>query len=146
MMSKKNLMSTGTKLRKAFLFVLGLWALADTVYSQPPIGPGPYMSEAVYTTSFTCANSQIHSVWISSPSPASLYAIKVSSVGSGDAKFSIYDGIGSTAAVDAKLVDTVNARVQDEWFYEVKFSSWLGVHNHSKDGNPACLTIIYRKR
>jgi len=131
---------------KKLYLVLGLLALAGELYAQPIKGAVPYFSEAVYTSSFTCANSQLHSVWISSPSPASLYSIKVSSAGTGDAKFSVYDGVGSTLAIHSKLIDTVRAQTQNQWFYEVQTSSWLGVHNHSGDGIPACIQIIYRNR
>jgi hypothetical protein len=128
-------------MRRIALALLTLLSVT-AAYARTPVN---YDSGAVYTSSFTCANSQLHSVWISSPNAADLYQIKISSIGiGGAATVSVYDGVGSTST--AKLVDSFSPLVYKDHFYEVGLSSWLGVHSHSQDGVPPCLTIIYRRR
>ena len=114
--------------------------------------PVDFNSNAVYQASFTCATSQLQSVFISSPFPAGLYQIKVSSPGQGGAYFEVYDGAASTGdaasgSFPARLVDRVNAMLNRDHFYSVSFSSWLAVSNQAPvGGTPACLCIIYRVR
>lgn len=110
-----------------------------------------YNSDAVYQSSLTCAGSTLQSVWVSSPNPASLFSIKVSSPGSGGAFFEVWDGQPSTgqlttATFPSRKVDYVNSMIAGQHFYSISFSSWLGVSNQPGLGNPACLDIIYKVR
>ena len=148
-------MSTETKMRKlllfAILFVTGsAWAAdygpADGEVSQNVSKTQSYMSQAVYQSSTTCAGSTLQSVWISSPFAASLYAIDITSAGTGNAFFQVFDGEGSTSNA-RRVSQYVDASTERTVWYNVSFSSWLGVFNQSLGGTPpACLDIIYRIR
>lgn len=108
---------------------------------------GQYVSQGVYQSSQTCAGSTLQSVWISSPAPAILHTINVSSPGSGGAFVEVWDGAPSTATNQARRVSYINSALLLDQTYDVSFSSWLGVSNQAGvGGNPACLDIIYRVR
>jgi hypothetical protein len=112
-----------------------------------------YASEATYQSSQTCAASNLQSVFISSPYPAALFAVNVSSPGQGGSFIEIFDGAPSTGDVasgsfPARRVDYINSMLALDQLYNVSFSSWLAVSNQPgpAGGVPACISIIYRVR
>lgn len=145
---------------KKFLFI-GLLLLSSKIMAAGPrvgevsksVGTQKeYSSNAVYQASLTCVTSNLQNVFISSPFPAALFSIKVSSPGQGGAYYEVWDGAASTgdvvtSAFPARKVDYVNSMIAGASIYNVSFSSWLGVSNQAPPGGtPACLCIIYKVR
>lgn len=118
--------------------------IGGQVSKSAALKAGSYVSQAVYQSSQTCAGSTLQSVWISSPAPAILHTINISSPGSGGAFVEVWDGVPATAT--ARRVSYINSMLAVDKTYDVAFSSWLGVSNQPGLGNPACLDIIYRVR
>lgn len=103
-----------------------------------------YVAETVFQSSQTCASTALHSLWISSPYPANLYAINVSSPASGTSLITIVDGVGGIG--NGRVVSVIDPRTSRQHFYNVAFSSWLGVNSVTTTGAPPCIDIIYKVR
>lgn len=135
----------------AFLFLAGTAfaiegpQIGGQVSKGAALKAATYVSQAVYQSSQTCAGSTLNSVWISSPAPAILHTVNISSPGQGGAYVEIWDGQPSTSA--ARRVSFINSMLAVDKKFDVAFSSWLGVSNQpGPAGTPACIDIIYRTR
>lgn len=135
------------------LFFLGLFMFPVAVLAQTPqMGEvsrevrkaDNFNSDAVYQSSQSCAGSTNQSVFISSPFPAGLFAIDVTSPAPGS-YIEVWDGSPSTA--NARRVAYINSAIVGEHFFSVSFSSWLGVSNQPVTGGVTpCISTIYRVR
>lgn len=139
---------------KKFLFLIPLFFCAKSFALNPQYGefdkvqvmaPKVYDSQAVYQSSTTCAGSTLQAVFVSSPFPAALFTIDITSPNPG-ATVEVWDGAAST--VNARRVAyPMNATTGRAYNFNVSFSSWLGVSNQNvAGGNPACINVIYRVR
>lgn len=129
------------------LFCIKAYAKApqDGEVSKSVAAPKEYSSNAVYQSSTTCAGSTLQAVFISSPFPAALFAIDITSP-NGGATVEVFDGAASTANA-RRVAYPMNASTGRAYNFNVSFSSWLAVSNQNVvGGNPACINILYRVR
>lgn len=141
-------------MKKRIKLVIGMLLFAGVAQAEGPRpgevsrtvkAPSQYTSEGVYQSSTTCAGSTLQSVFISSPSAATLYGIDVTSP-NGGATVEVWDGFPSTAQA-RRMSYPIYAGVYGFHPFNVSVSSWLGVSNQPVlGGSPACINILYRTR